>query len=938
VAKGMVESHVMFCISCGNKLPASARFCSQCGQALESTDTDATVLGDAAILDDNLETLAPDLPKAPIPTPRPVSPLSHPRSTPSSNPALSSSDAIGGGRYPPGAIIADRYRVVALLGRGGMGEVYRAEDLRLSQVLAIKFLPEALSRDQVALARFHSEVRVARQVSHPNVCRVFDIGDVDGIPFLTMEYVDGEDLASLIRRIGRVPSDKAIEISRQVCAGLAAAHERGVVHRDLKPANIMLDGSGKARIMDFGLASIAATVAGSEIRAGTPAYMAPEQLAGKEVSTKSDIFSLGLVMYEVLTGRRAYDAPTLQELLKTRETPITNPSSLVKDLDPLVERVILRCLEKDPAKRPASALQVAAALPGGDPLAAALAAGETPSPQMVAAAGETEAMPIKLALACLVTVLVLIGASAYLGHLESGLKQIHPQYSTEVLAHKAREMIASFGYPDSPRDSASGFTYDSDYLNYLDTKDKPGSNWNRVLAERPPVLQFWFRQSSRELTPDGFSGNAITPGVVTFSDPPPIYSGMINVRLDSSGRLLYFQVIPPEKEDQPSTAKQPDWSPFFSAAALSLADLQPATPQWNGLASADTRAAWNGKWPGSDRPLHVEAAALHGLPVFFQLSGPWTASWRMPPPPPSASQRVGTIVGNSLTILLVFTGIWLAHRNYSRGKGDRQGAWKVAAILFVLSLATFCAKAHLKFSSDTIFLTMLAIATALFTAGIMWVLYIALEPYVRSRWPQTIISWSRALTGKWRDPLVGRDILYGTIMGLAWVVVFFGGYLFNIRLGDRPQLPDLIESTRGALALWLGRIVGGITSVLVFFFVLVFLRALLRNRWAAATVFVLLYSFFNTISSNHPHPLVDGPIWIIIFGIAAFAMVRYGLIVLATAVFTANTLLNVPYTLDPSAWYAPLSTCMVLSVIVLAVWGFYTALAGQKLLKGELFD
>jgi Protein kinase domain/zinc-ribbon domain len=925
----------MFCISCGNKLPASARFCSKCGQALEQTDPDATVLGDAAILDDNLETLAPDLPKTPVATPRPGSWPSRPRSASSSSPTLSSSDAIGGGRYPPGAIIADRYRIVALLGRGGMGEVYRAEDLRLSQVLAIKFLPEALSHDQAALARFHSEVRVARQVSHPNVCRVFDIGDIDGMPFLTMEYVDGEDLASLIRRIGRVPSDKAIEISRQICAGLAAAHERGVVHRDLKPANIMLDGSGKARVMDFGLAGIAATIAGSEIRAGTPAYMAPEQLAGKEVTTKSDIFSLGLVMYEVLTGRRAYDAPTLQELLKTRETPITNPSSLVKDLDPLVERVILRCLEQDSANRPASALQVAAALPGGDPLAAALAAGETPSPQMVAAAGETEGMPVRNAVACLVAVLLLTGASIYLGHRESGLKQIRPQYSTEVLAHKAREMIASFGYADPPQDHAFSFNYDSDYLHYLDTKDKPGSSWSRVLTERPPVLQFWFRQSSQALTPNGFSDN-FTPGVVTFSDPPPIYSGMINVRLDSLGRLLYFQAIPPEKQDQPPTAKHPDWTPFFSAAALSPSDLQSATPQWNGLASADTRVAWNGKWPGSNRPLHIEAAALRGLPVFFQLSGPWTTPERMPPPPPTRSQRIGTVVGESLTIFLLCAGLWLAHRNYSQGKGDRQGAWKVATILFVLSLATFCSKAHLKFSNDTLFLVMLAIATALLMAGIMWVLYLALEPFVRRRWPQTIISWSRALTGRWRDPLVGRDVLYGTILGLAWVVVFFVGYLLNIRLGDRPQLPDLIESARGALAIWLVRIVGGINSVLVFFFVLVFLRALLRNRWAAALAFVLLYTFFNTLNSNHP--LVDVPVWIIIFAIAAFAMVRWGLIVLATAVFTANILLNVPYTLDPSAWYAPLSTCMVLSVLVLACWGFYTALAGQRLFKGELFD
>jgi serine/threonine protein kinase len=280
--------------------------------------------------------------------------------------------------------------VVALAGRGGMGEVYRAEDLRLGQVVAIKFLPEQLSSDVAALGRFHSEVRISRQVSHPNVCRVFDIGDVDGQLFLTMEYVDGEDLASVVRRIGRLSPDKAAEIARQICAGLAAAHDRGVIHRDLKPANVMLDGSGKIRITDFGLASIAASIQGAEARAGTPAYMAPEQLAGKEVTAKSDIYSLGLILYEILTGKRAYDEASLPELIKKREEgTLTNPSKLVRDLDPLIEKVILRCLENDPARRPTSALQVAAALPGGDPLAAALAAGETPSPQMVAASGET---------------------------------------------------------------------------------------------------------------------------------------------------------------------------------------------------------------------------------------------------------------------------------------------------------------------------------------------------------------------------------------------------------------------------------------------------------------------------------------------------------------------------------------------------------------------
>src|SRR3984893_12042848 len=371
----------MYCTSCGNQIADRARFCASCGTPVRA-DTATLVGGDPS---SDGETIAPPVSR------RPATPASSPR-TPrsSSSTLLTSSDPIGGGRFVPGQILAGRYRIVALAGRGGMGEVYRAEDLTLSQVVAIKFLPEALSEDASALARFHSEVRIARQVSHPNVCRMFDIGDADGLTFLTMEYVDGEDLSSLVRRVGRLSTDKATEIARQTCAGLAAAHDRGVVHRDLKPANVMLDSAGTIRITDFGLAAIAATIQGAEVRAGTPAYMAPEQLAGKEVTLKSDLYSLGLVLYEILTGKRAFEASTLPELMRMRaQSAPPSPSSLVRDLDPLLERVIMRCLEIDPALRPYSALQVAAALPGGDPLAAALAAGETPSPQMVAGAGET---------------------------------------------------------------------------------------------------------------------------------------------------------------------------------------------------------------------------------------------------------------------------------------------------------------------------------------------------------------------------------------------------------------------------------------------------------------------------------------------------------------------------------------------------------------------
>ena len=176
--------------------------------------------------------------------------------------------------------VLGNYRMVRLLGKGGMGEVYRADDLKLRQPVALKFLPEALSKDPKKLERFLHEVRVARQVSHPNVCRVYDIAEADGQHFISMEYVDGEDLAVVLRRMGRPSKEKALQIARQLCAGLAAAHDKGVLHRDLKPHNVMIDGQGRVRITDFGLAGFAGDFIGKEVYAGTPAYMAPEQLTG----------------------------------------------------------------------------------------------------------------------------------------------------------------------------------------------------------------------------------------------------------------------------------------------------------------------------------------------------------------------------------------------------------------------------------------------------------------------------------------------------------------------------------------------------------------------------------------------------------------------------------------------------------------------------------
>jgi serine/threonine-protein kinase len=346
-----------------------------------------------------------------------------------------------------------------------------------------------------------AEVRMARQVSHPNVCRVYDVGESDGQLFLSMELVDGEDLASLLRRIGRLPDDKAVEVAQQLCAGLAAAHQSGVLHRDLKPSNVMLDGKGRARITDFGLA-VALEDAVRERPAGTPGYMAPELFDGGRVTVQSDVYALGLVLYEIFTGKRAFDAPNLAELHRRQSEPDpTPPSNLVRNLDPVIERAILRCLDRDPAQRPRTAQSVAAALPGGDPLAAALAAGETPSPEMVAAAGPQGALRPAVAWTCLVASLVLImGTSMFLAPRATDWGLSPMPKSPEVLSDRAQDLARKLGYT-SIVDRADWIGPDVDYIEYA-SAHASATDWKRTAGQVwPSAANFRYRQSPQWLMP-----------------------------------------------------------------------------------------------------------------------------------------------------------------------------------------------------------------------------------------------------------------------------------------------------------------------------------------------------------------------------------------------------------------------------------------------------
>ncbi len=408
-------------------------------------------------------------------------------------------------RFEPGTLLASRYRIISRLGKGGMGEVFRADDIMLGQPVALKFLSESATGNLGLLTRFYDEVRIARQITHANVCRVYDIGEVEGQPYLSMEYIDGEDLGSLLRRIGRLPADKATEFARKMCAGLAAAHKQGVLHRDLKPANVMIDGRGELHIMDFGLAAVATQLQGAEVRNGTPAYMAPEQLEGREVSAQSDLYALGLIFYEMFTGKPAHQADTVAEVLELRRSSgrITNPSQLAADIDPAVERAILRCLDPDPKQRPPSALALAASLPGGDPLAAALAAGETPSPEVVAASGSTEGLSPKVAIPALAGIVVGLVAACILMPKIQVAAYVPLENPPEALTVKAQEIVRSLGYTDAPADLQVGFYYDTTPLG--EAKATGPAAWRNLIAKLPSLLLFGYRQSPAPMVSQGYS-------------------------------------------------------------------------------------------------------------------------------------------------------------------------------------------------------------------------------------------------------------------------------------------------------------------------------------------------------------------------------------------------------------------------------------------------
>ena len=566
----------------------------------------------------------------------------------------------------------------------------------------------------------------------------------------------------------------------------------------------------------------------------------------------------------------------------------------------------------------------------------------TPSPELVAAAGETEGFKPRTAIACLAFIIAGIAASLVLNPKVSLPGIVPLGASPEVMAAKAQNLIGEFGYTAPPVDSAYRYKYDRDYLRHIEDHDKSRGRWEQLKSGNPSAIEFWYRTSPRYLEPGFFLGAGTSNGAVDSDDPPRDATGMTFTVLDPSGRLEYFEAVPPQKDEAKATASTPDWEALFKAAGLDMAKFKTCEPEWIPPQWSDARSAWTGVAPGrTDVALRVEAAAYRGRPVYFQLIWPWTRATRMQAFQATAQTKIINRVILAIFLAVLIGAVLLARRNLRLGRGDRRGAFRLAIFVFLLFVAAWVLTAHHLPTADEFGLFVMGSSFALFVAGVAWLLYIGLEPYVRRRWPNSIISWSRVLAGQWRDPLVGRDLLAGVTLGVVLHVWFQLGDRAEGWFGKLPPQPDTstllsllgVRASTGwvlsEIAVWLG-------FGLMIFFLFFLLRLLLRRDWLAGTVFVLIFVLAEALPGKYP--IVDSVLVAVAYGSLILILKRFGFLPLVAFGVSEAVLGSLIQTTHLGAWYAGSTIVGIVFVLALAIYGFKTSLGGQPIFSGSALD
>lgn len=801
-------------------------------------------------------------------------------------------------RFEPGTRIAERYRLERRLGLGGMGELYLAHDELLDQAVALKFPAPALAGDARGVALLLDEARSARAVVHPGVCRMFDAGLHAGQPFLTMEYVPGENLAERLRRAGALTGAEARRLALELAEALAAIHACGWLHRDIKPANVMLDAGGHVRLTDFGIAvrpGGSGALAGA--LAGTPGYLAPEVLSGTPASVSSDIHGWALVLYEAVVGQRA---------------PAGGPRVLPPGLDPVLERLLVASLAPTPAARPASAALLVRVLSTSDPLEAVLLLGERPSPKVIAASGARGLLGRRAALALFGLALALLGLYLAVQPRVFSLERAGLARAPDEAARQLRALLERVLPARSV--GARAWGYDQ-----LTEEPVSGLHYARGLLDAHGRVLFWYRESNTELV-NTDALDLVTRGArVDLLNPAPSAWGSAALATTADGRLFFFQHTP-QPDLVAARAPSVDWSRFYAAAGLDARALVPSPARLPLVSAADRRDSYVLHLEG--RETRLETGSLGGVPTLFSLT-------QVARPEDGDIDRVArarlafdyVYLAAPLLLAGLLVPAWI---NLRAGHADPWGAFRLALFVFLTAYDAFLLSAHHRaaWADEAVFLV-LGLSGPLLRALGLWGLYMGTEPWVQRFWPRCLVSWSRVLAGRLLDPLVGSHGLIGLAAGVAFALaeVAYGAttaWATGAALPVAARLPQALPDLRQALATLCGLPNEACVLALLFLALLGLSRLLLRSTPLALLAAGTLFGLETLLTARLPAAAL---LWLVLpqVVLGAVLLLRYGLLPYAIALATVELLRQFPMSLARASWYAWAGTLGALTLVGFAL-------------------
>ncbi|MBA3694409.1 MAG: hypothetical protein H0W77_13400, partial [Acidobacteria bacterium] len=429
---------------------------------------------------------------------------------------------------------------------------------------------------------------------------------------------------------------------------------------------------------------------------------------------------------------------------------------------------------------------------------------------------------------------------------------------------------------------------------------------------------------------------------VFTDDPPNDVAGMTKIILDTRGRLLEFSAVPPQVIDKTAQAGEVDWAALFTEAGLDIRNYRQTESNWTPPIFADASFSWEGAHVDhAEIPVHIEAAAYQGKPVYFQIVAPWDKPLRQEETFSSAAFRAAGVILILVFLSVVAVGIFLARRNFRRGRSDTKGAFKVSLFTFLVSLtASLLVADHIPSLFRELPILFTIVGDSLFSAALIGLIYFALEPYVRRRWSSLIISWSRLLAGDWRDPLVGRDILVGGLLGLTHTFVIYWGFLLPDWLGitTMPNPGTNISYIESFKYLWANALMSSVGGIFIAFGMLLFLVLLVtifRKQWLAKAVFwTLNFSIIGLAFGSQGH-------WTGLVATALIATIiivcigRFGLLAMVSFQVFFELSFHNAITANVSSWYFGNTIFAAVVLLGLAIYGFYTSLAGQKIFEAK---